>query len=96
MAEIKITWSREALQDLEDIIAYISKDSEYYAKNFATKIINSIEILKSFPEIGRVVPEHNNSQLRELIYRNYRIVYYAEKVKVEIVTIFRGSKLLED
>ena len=49
MAEVKIIWSDRALSDIEEIIAYISKDSEYFAINFATKIISTVEILKSLP-----------------------------------------------
>ncbi len=80
MAEIKrIIWSEEAWSDLESIIEYISKDSEYYAVNFVNKIIDTVEILEIFPEAGRIVPEYNNPQLREIIYKNYRIVYKVSK-----------------
>lgn len=85
MAEVKITWSDRAL----------SKDSEYFAINFASKIISSVEILKSFPNIGRIVPEYQNPEIRELIYRNYRIVYKYKTKFVEIITVFHGSKLLQ-
>lgn len=75
MAEVKIVWSEEALKDIEEIISFISKDSELYTVNFASKIINAVETLKVFPEIGRIVPEYGDPKIREIIYRNYRIVY---------------------
>ena len=96
MAEIKrIIWSEEAWSDLESIIEYISKDSEYYAVNFVNKIIDTVEILEIFPEAGRIVPEYNNPQLREIIYKNYRIVYKVLKNIIEILTVFHGSKHLD-
>jgi toxin ParE1/3/4 len=95
MAEIKIIWSKGALKDIEEIISFISKDSTQYATRFASKIIDSIEVLKTFPEIGRIVPEYDNKNLREIIYRNYRIVYKTSEGIAEIVTIFQGSKQLE-
>jgi addiction module RelE/StbE family toxin len=96
MAEIKrIIWSEEAWSDLESIIEYISKDSEYYAVNFVNKIIDTVEILEIFPEAGRIVPEYNNPQLREIIYKNYRIVYKVSKNINEILTVFHGSKHLD-
>ena len=96
MAEIKrIIWSEEAWSDLESIIEYISKDSEYYAVNFVNKIIDTVEILEIFPEAGRIVPEYNNPQLREIIYKNYRIVYKVSKNIIEILTVFHGSKHLD-
>jgi addiction module RelE/StbE family toxin len=95
MAEIKIVWSEEALKDIEEIISFISKDSELYAVNFASKIVSAVETLKVFPEIGRIVPEYGDPKMREIIYRNYRIVYLVEERAVEIITVFHGSKLLE-
>jgi addiction module RelE/StbE family toxin len=95
MAEVKIVWSEEALKDIEEIISFISKDSKLYAVNFASKIISAVETLKVFPEIGRIVPEYGDPKIREIIYRNYRIVYQIEERAVEIITVSHGSKLLE-
>ena len=95
MAEVKIVWSEEVLKDIEEIISFISKDSELYAVNFASKIISAVETLKVFPEIGRIVPEYGDPKIREIIYRNYRIVYQIEEKVVEIITVSHGSKLLE-
>lgn len=95
MAEVKIVWSEEALKDIEEIISFISKDSELYAVNFASKIISAVETLRVFPEIGRIVPEYADPKIREIIYRNYRIVYQIEERAVEIITVSHGSKQLE-
>ena len=95
MAEIKVIWSEGALKDFEEIISFISRDSAQYATRFASKIIDGIEILKTFPEIGRIVPEYDDKNLREIIYRNYRIVYKKSEGMAEVVTIFQGSKQLE-
>lgn len=95
MAQIVITWSQRALSDIEEIISYISRDSEQYAVNFASKIVETVEKVGLFPDIGRIVPEYGDSELRELIYRNYRIVYKIKPGFIEIVTVFQGSRLLE-
>jgi len=95
MAEIEILWSRRAVDDIEELVSYISQDSELYAVNFATKIVNAVETLKVFPEIGRIVPEYNSPGIREIIYRNYRIIYKLIPGSVEIVTVFQGSRHLE-
>ena len=93
---VKLIWSPRAIKDLEGICEYIGKDSEYYAKFFAQKIVAMIEKIPEFPEIGRIVPEYNQSNLRERILRNYRIVYRLKPELVEIVTIFHGAKLLSE
>ena len=95
MAEMKVVWSVESLKDIEEIISYISKDSKLYAINFASKIISAVETLEAFPEIGRIVPEYDNTLIREIIYRNYRIVYKISEKVIEIATVFQGSKRLD-
>ncbi|MGE3371883.1 MAG: type II toxin-antitoxin system RelE/ParE family toxin, partial [Dehalococcoidia bacterium] len=46
-----------------------------------------------FPESGRVVPELNVHELREVVVKPYRVVYRYRAGVVEIVTVFRASRL---
>ncbi|MCX9010673.1 MAG: type II toxin-antitoxin system RelE/ParE family toxin [Candidatus Methanoperedens sp.] len=92
---VRIIWSPDAAADLEAICEYIAKDSEYYARVFAQGVINAVERLLVFPESGRIVPEYNQEDLREIIFQNYRIVYRIKSDAVEIVTITHGARLLE-
>ncbi len=89
---MKIDWSARARTDLEDLQAYISKDSPYYARRFIAKIIASVELLADQPRMGRRVPEASRDDIRELIYRNYRIIYLVKSDRVYIVTVLHGSR----
>jgi toxin ParE1/3/4 len=71
----KITWTEKASRNLHDIYEYISRDSEIYAARFVKSLIKSPKRLKDMPYSGRIVPEFENENFREVIYRNYRIVY---------------------
>jgi len=93
---VRIIWSPDAAADLEDICDYIAKDSEHYARVFAQEVINAIERLLLFPESGRIVPEYNQKDMREIIFQNYRIVYRIKSDAVEIVTITHGARLREE
>ncbi len=43
--------------------------------------------------IGRIVPEFNNEILREIIYKDYRIVYKILKEEnIEILAVYHGAK----
>jgi addiction module RelE/StbE family toxin len=92
---VRIIWSPDAAADLEAICEYIAKDSEYYARVFAQGVVNTVERLLIFPESGRVVPEYNRKDLREIIFQNYRIVYRIKSDAVEIVTITHGARLMD-
>lgn len=45
-----------------------------------------------FPELGRVVPEFNDRSIRELIVREYRLIYRVEGDDVRILTLMHGSR----
>ena len=88
-----LTWSPEALHDLESIRAYIAQNSESYADLTVRRLIAAVDRLRHFPESGRVVPERDEASIREVIFDSYRVVYRLTGDRVEIVTIFRGSRV---
>ena len=92
----RIIWSPNAVTDLEAICEYIARDSEHYSRIFAQGVINAIEKLQIWPESGRIVPEYNQKDIREVIFQNYRIVYRTKSYAVEIVTIMHGARLISE
>ena len=93
----QIKWSEKAVIDLEAIFNYISTNSPIYASRFINSIIKSTDILKSQPFLGRIVPEFDNNTIRELIYRDYRIVYrIVIDDNVEILIVFHGKRELSN
>jgi len=46
------------------------------------------------PLSGRVVPEFNSDDMREIIVGHYRIVYRIEHTEMVVLTVFEGHKLL--
>jgi addiction module RelE/StbE family toxin len=91
---VRIIWSPYAVDDLEAICDYITKDSEHYARLFAHGVINAIESLEIFPESGRIVPEYNQKSIREIIFQNYRIIYQIKLDAIEILAIMHGTRLI--
>ena len=92
----KLIWSPQSLRDLESIRDYVATDSPRYAALVVERIIGAVERLPSFPESGRVVPERNDPQIREVIVRPYRVVYRLRPGVVEIATAFRASRMLPE
>jgi len=56
------------------------------------RIVEVVERLHAFSESGRVVPEREAPEIREVIVNPYRVVYRLRPQIVEIVTVFRGSR----
>lgn len=91
---MKIIWTREALENIIEIENYISQDNPSKAIEFTDFLIDKCEYLIDNPEIGRIVPELSDSQIRELIVKNYRIVYLHIDEEIQILTVFEGHRLL--
>ena len=94
MAKVRIVWSPKSLKNLEEIAEFISHNSPFYAPTFVKKIIGSVERLAEFPLSGRVVPEFNIKEIREVIFHNYRIVYRIKGDTLEIILVTHGAKII--
>ena len=92
---MKIFWAKEALLRLQEIEEYISRDNSIVAIEFVDKLISFTETLLDNPEKGRIVPELSLENIRELLHKNYRIVYLVKKNSVDILTVFEGHQLLK-
>ncbi|MCK9204729.1 MAG: type II toxin-antitoxin system RelE/ParE family toxin [Bacteroidales bacterium] len=47
---VKIVWTDQAIQDLNDIGEYIANDSEQYAREIVQSLFESIFLLKTNPK----------------------------------------------
>ena len=91
---MKIKWTHEALDRLIEIEEYISKDCPSRAVQFMDQLIEHAEVLSDKPRIGRTVPELANPDIRELVFKKYRIVYRLKANCIEILTVFEGHRML--
>ena len=89
---VEVKWSPQAVEDLEGILDYIGKDSPLFAARFAEQILHAVESLQHDPERGRMVPEKDDSSMREIFLKRYRIIYRIQEYFVEVITIIHGSR----
>ncbi len=89
----QITWTLQALDDLEAIAEFHEQTSKAYADLLVREIYASDKQLARFPVSGRVVPETNVSTIREVIVRNYRVIYaHIDHESVQILAV-RSCKI---
>lgn len=91
---MSIKWTNEALMRLFEIEDFISQDSPERAEKFVDQIIEHAETLSDKSLRGRTVPEISNPDIRELIFKKYRIVYRIKGSSLYILTVFEGHRLL--
>jgi toxin ParE1/3/4 len=93
---VKINWTELSISDLKSIYDYISQDSKRYASLTINKIYNRAQLLIEQPQIGRIVPEFNDPNIRELIIGNYRLVYkLLDEYSLDILRIYNSARLLK-
>ncbi len=92
--DFKIELSLLAEEDLEQIVRFLSERSPAAAEKVALGIISSLEKLKDYPRLGRVISEFERDDLREITYRSYRIPYLIKETEntIEIVRIWHGAR----
>lgn len=92
---VKIKWTRQAIEDIHGIREYIRLHSENYAEQLTDKFFEKSELLEKYPQLGRIVPEINNKEIRELIFTNYRIIYrLISKKQIDILAVHNGLRPL--
>ena len=94
MQNCKITWSVEALNDLEDYIDwYLQNDNEFIATEFIQVIEDAIETIRNNNYITRMVDEI--PELREYVVQKfpYIILYWIKDQSNVVITAFLHQKM---
>ncbi len=94
---MKIRWSQVARADVRGLKRYIAQDAPFYTLQFCERLIASVDKLAEHPRAGREVPEAADApeEVRELIFRDYRIIYLVEADTVQILAVIHGARDLE-
>ena len=94
---VRVNWTTESVENLKNIFEYISKDSKYYAKIHIQNIKSKVNLLKENPRLGRIVPEIRDENVREIIFENYRIIYWIVNIdRSDILTIYHSARILKN
>ncbi|MBD1573454.1 type II toxin-antitoxin system RelE/ParE family toxin [Vibrio sp. S17_S38] len=90
MAEL--IWTDPALSDLNDIVEYIALENMVAAKFLVQSIFDKVERLELFPESGRIPPELDHLNYREVVASPCRIFYKQDLDKVYILYVMREER----
>ena len=88
-----LRWTDQAVEDLRSIRLFIERDSPRYGRAVAERLYDATSQLELFPYSGRMLPEVNREDLRELIVGDYHIVYRVDSEAVFLLTIYRSSRI---
>jgi plasmid stabilization system protein ParE len=93
---VKPQLTQSVLQDCDAIIHWFDAQG-HRAGGVAlvAQLFKRIEQLEHFPQSGRIVPEFQSSELRELIEPPFRIVDRIANDNLTVIRIWRGERQLE-
>lgn len=91
-----ISFAESAISDLHDIREWYTEQlAPEVGERLIAGVFSQVERLADFPESGRIVPEFNVPNLREIIHPPFRIVYRLDGDRVRIVRVWRSERLLK-
>jgi len=90
MAEI--IWTEPALADLNDIAEYIALENIVAAKQLVQMVFAKVERLVDFPDSGRIPPELERLNYREVVINPCRVFYKYGDEKVRILFVMRAER----
>ncbi|MFO0515083.1 MAG: type II toxin-antitoxin system RelE/ParE family toxin, partial [bacterium] len=50
----------------------------------------------NFPFSGRLVPEFETEQIREVIEGSYRIIYYIKPEQIDVIAVLHAARNIEN
>jgi toxin ParE1/3/4 len=99
MSNVKVIWTKPALNDLDEIFNYIASDSVAIAIKQFERIKETVKDIEAFPKQGRIIPELQNENItkfREKIVNPWRMMYRIEENRILILAIIDGRRNIED
>lgn len=87
-----IGWPESATSDLEEAAEFIARDSRFYAAALVRETQEAAQSLRSLAERGRLVPEINAPDIRELFIRSYRLIYHTMGDHIFILALVHSAR----
>ncbi|CCI26247.1 MULTISPECIES: type II toxin-antitoxin system RelE/ParE family toxin [Microcystis] len=93
---MKVFWTETAVNHLSAIYNYISQNSPQYAQRLVERLTRRSEQIANFPFSGRLVPEFETEQIREVIEVSYRIIYYIKPEQIDVIAVLHAARNIEN
>lgn len=93
---MRVHWTNNAVDHLVNIYEYIALNSPTYAKQMVDRITRRTVQIGEQPLSGRIVPEYEAEDIRELIEKPYRIIYRIKTEQIDVLAVIHSARLMPD
>lgn len=87
-----IKWTRLARNDLLKFYQNAHPYTEDNVKKYIEELIQYTKILKDFPNLGKNIFYIKDFEIKQLLFKKHRIIYYIQETKIIILTIIHTSR----
>ena len=91
---MNVRWTYEALEDLDEIEAFIAEDNPERAISFINELLDFGDSLGNFPEKGVQAKWTSDASIKEHYYENYTFIYEITKHEVIIHEVHNYAKMI--
>ncbi|HXH83280.1 MAG TPA: type II toxin-antitoxin system RelE/ParE family toxin [Candidatus Tectomicrobia bacterium] len=77
---------------LDDAVSYVARDSHPAAERLLTQALEAASSLDIHAERGRIVPEVDRANVRQLLVQRYRLLYEVTPAEVQILAFVHGAR----
>jgi toxin ParE1/3/4 len=89
---MKVNWTDAARAQLRDIHTYIARSSPHYAQRTVDRLTRRSQQIATFPHSGRIVPDAQDVNIREVLEGRYRIIYHILGDEVDVIAVVHTSQ----
>ena len=91
---MKVVWTDAAVSQLQAIYDYIAHTSPDYASRMIDRLTKRSIQISDFPYSGRMVPEYQLNEIREVLEWPYRVIYVIQpdQSRIEVLAVVHGSR----
>jgi toxin ParE1/3/4 len=91
---VKVLWTDAAVSQLQAIHDYVAQTSPEYARRIVDRLTKCSTQIAAFPFSGRVVPEYEINEVRQIIEGSYRIIYLIkeDEDQIEVLAVIHSSR----
>lgn len=93
---MKVNWTAAALAQLREIHTFLAYSSPQYAIWTVDRLTRRSQQISAFPRSGRIVPEANDVNIREVLEGPYRIIYHLLDDEVDIISVAHSARKWPD
>lgn len=87
-----VIWQEQAQNDLKNYI----QNSRIYTSNkvntYVNTLVDYVSNLETSPLLGKIFYIYNNVEIRQLLFKMHRIIYYIKEDKIIIVEVVHTAR----